>query len=1105
MSNEKENEEKTSKTRPERRWYEARPTFRELFRRYNQPDNIFTTAKNPPDFGEDINEPFGLNSPLSSESSLRMQQIENDLERAMSAGPVTQYDIPTEKLRLSIPTIKKRLFSRFPQASESPSETFGQYIMRPPMYEEQERVFNSPMPSPDGSFMPYQGESPVQQPDTVSSFYDGVKTFIDRMKYANRYSNGQKISSYFGESDMPEAIGELIMKSAEEGKSLYDLSTDDMIKMMGRLVSEKKRIKSGETDSESQSGESAESRLASIDNQIDALNILLKAKRTYATPEKYEDYIRSIYQNGGYGMKLKRDANTAREQMPVTKGWATVGDIASSMTQGLIPLAVNLYSPLLAPVALISDLSLSASTGMAEASMDVDAYEKATGQKINDFNRNLYVYGVGVTNFMLDVLMQGYYFRNASKHNILDFRKLLKGEVLANKKAFSEVKNLVEKSIANRKSRLLTSGKNVLKASGYQAGTEATRSILGDVYTTLYLNPEDYPTLTSIIRNSAVNAGIGAITGGFSDLLSRRAESLFGPLRSVGKGRMTYIKDKNGYIYQYINTDPNSGYYRVRDLKGNFKLFNPEETFNVTTFDYDDYIAAERGWNVKPDHYPTSFLNDKKNSRNPKLKPDFGNKTPFKGKLTGADEAKPGAEANTQPKEITRESLRYNRVYKMPEEIDEVIDRGLLGKIFVDKSTGEFIDIEEKAPFVFPLKGFEQYRTGRQGTQSTEYPGAPFLTGDELVWRMFNPEDADLWLKNNPFFDSRNVNHNFAKEVPEESLYRPFYYRDKNMSDEEYERKLLEILGQDGDGNNDTGNNGQKGKGNIEEDESEDIYGNLATFFNSEKIDPEFDNLHLETFLANADKDSMNDDVGSPFMLHVNGEEKLPVYRDEMGQVFPIPYVISPYEDLLLQAKEMSNRLHIKTVLYKKQSDVPEKLRRRLGLDSPVSSFYNASTNEVGIVLENSSIRDVQIAMLKFGIVMRGLKSILGDRTDKYLRSVYKKIPKEYKKYYYEEYPSIQEGAAAYLVDVATNPKLDDSQWNTFSAIVRRFLKNRFGIGEIEDVDLRYILWQAVNRIKEDDSIKEMQRKSRATRGMSNKHKNSSSGDDAAKDGSKRK
>lgn len=1100
MSNEKENEEKTSKTRPERRWYEARPTFAELYRRYNQPDNIYTTAKNPPDFGEDINEPFGLNSPLSSESSLRMQQIKNDLERAMSAGPITEYEIPTERLKLSIPAIKKRLFSRLPKASESPSETFGQDIMRPPLYEEQERIFNSPMPSPDGSFMPYQGESPVQHPDTVSSFFDGVKNFVNRMNHANRYSLGQKISNYFGEDNMPEAMGELIMKSAEEGKSLYDLSTDDMIKMVGRLVSEKKRINRGETDSENQPGESAESRLASIDNQINALNILLKAKRTYATPEKYEDYIRSIYRDGGYGMKLRSDANTAREQMPVTKGWATAGDIASSMAQGTIPLAVNLFSPLLAPATLIADLSLSASTGMAEASMNVDAYEKATGQKISDLNRNLYVYGTGVTNFVLDVLMQGYFFRNASMHNILDFRKRLKGEVLANEKTFNEVKNLIEKSVANRKSRLFNSGKNVLKASAYQSGTEATRSVLGDVYTTLYLNPEDYPTLTSIIRNSAISAGIGAVAGGVSDVLSRRAESLFGPLRSVGKGRITYIKDKNGYIYQYVDTDPNSGYYRVRDLKGNFRLFNPEETFTATTFNYKDYIAAEREWNKTPYHYPVSYPKDKISQRTPKLEPDFGNNKPFKGKLTGADNAKPGTEADAQPKEITRESLKYNRVYKMPEEIDDVIDRGLLGKIFVDKSTGEFIDTEEKAPFVFPLKGFEEYRTGRQGTQSTEYPGAPFLTGDELVWRMFNPEDADVWLKNNPFFDSRNVNHNFAREVPEESLYRPFYYRDKSISDEEFGRRLLEIIGKDGDKNSGPGNDRNRGNGNFEDDE-EDIYGNLAAIFNSEKIDPEFDNLHIESFLANADKNSINDNEGAPFMLHVDGEEKLPVYRDEMGRIFPIPYVISPYEDLLLQAKEMSNRLHIKTVLYKKQSDIPEKLRRRLGLDSPVSSFYDASNNEVGIVLENSSIRDVQIAMLKFGIIKRGLKSILGDKTDKYLRSVYKKIPKEYKKYYYEEYPSIQEGATAYLVDVATNPKLDDSQWNTFSAIVRRFLKNRFGIGEIEDVDLRYILWQAVNRIKEDDSIKEMQRKSRAMRGMSNKHKGSSSGDNAKKGG----
>ena len=69
--------------------------------------------------------------------------------------------------------------------------------------------------------MPYHGTL-VAPRDTITSFADGMKLFVDRMDNDARYFRGNVTSKYLGEKDYANNIGAVILRSEEKGKTLYN-------------------------------------------------------------------------------------------------------------------------------------------------------------------------------------------------------------------------------------------------------------------------------------------------------------------------------------------------------------------------------------------------------------------------------------------------------------------------------------------------------------------------------------------------------------------------------------------------------------------------------------------------------------------------------------------------------------------------------------------------------------------------------------------------------------------------------------------------------------------------------------------------------------------
>ena len=1246
----------------ERQWYGAQPTMNYLYRLHNTPGRGFAGgmgANGPyPGYREWYDPRSGKNrisGPVAEEVRPRLRSAGNKLRsvrRAMvgaeAGGAAYEFGLPDMPYG-------EALYGRMPRPSEKVSETLGPYIMRPPAYGERRRVFNSPRPEEGGAFMPYHGTS-VAPPDTVTSFADGMKLFAGRMSNDARYFRGNAVSKYFDEAGFIDNIGGIMLRSEKQGKTLFDLSRADMLKMRNEILSEKRRLgQVGAQDAVLQ-GRTPEEYAASLDGQIAVLGNLIKAKDTFTSPGKYEDYVRSIYRSGGRGMEIRREANTARERMPVAKGWAMAGDIMSSVVQNAAPLALRMVSPWLGAASLVGTLSATANSSMAEAAMELDSYEKATGKKIDGARRNAYVFGVGATDLLVDAMMQRFFFKNASMHSVMNFRNSILKNLVATKGGMEEMELLVNKLALSRGKQLALAGKNILAASSMQATSEASQSVMRDMLTTIYRNPEHFPTLTNIIANAAANAGIGFFAGGVMDVLSRRPALLFGQGRNSSGGKLIFLSDVRGRLLHYLGTDKKTGLLKVSDMSGNHGWIDLGSVVKAREFDFADYYAMKkirenpfvdtpqeyyengnlpygikyRGLGARPVFELPAFRAFKKSSARrgvaeaapsdiraerllsgdvDRMIPETELPSPpgagrmntawldriFRPRrkaggnagqdgpaevsgtdlsdidiesllpadldrmITESELSSPSGAGLADPAELDRifrtrgkaggnagqdgpadvsgtdlsdidiESLlpadldrmiteselsspsgagladpaeldrifrprgkagndavqenppvlpddremnlvNSNRVYRFNEDLDDIIDRGVEGQIYYDDPTETFVDREYLAPIredvSYPYdRPLAQFRPGRHGSQRNAYRDAPFLSGDELTWRMFNPEDGDKWLENNPFFEDTGpgTKHNYAIETPVKSPYRPFFYRDNNISDKEYEEMLKEWM------------NGQG------------YYPGLPGYMRPEGdipyyggLDDDYDYRLKDLYLALEDPEGAWNRAVKPIgMLKVNGERRKPLYRTEMGLVQNIPDIISPYEDMLLQAKEMASRLRLRTRLYKTLGDVPEKLRNKLGIDDTTASFYNPNNKEIGIIMEKSGLWDIRSALLKFGVIERGLKGVFGRQTDKLLREIYRRIPPEYKRYYYEEYRSLEEGAAAYLVDVATNPNLDSTAWDEFSSMARLYLLEKYGMGEITDMDLRYILWQAVNRIREDDSIVEMQRKNK--------------------------
>ena len=1091
-------------------WYDAQPTASEYYRYQNEPFRQISRegeAEIYPDYYEKYDARRGKNiisGPLTREIEPRMQSIDEGLRNINNTMAKTKYKYPVYDFNLPSTIDEKQIFGRMPKVSPKPSETFGSYIMRPPVYEERTRLYNSPRPSIGGGFMPYHGTSAAPR-DTITSFADGMKLFVDRMENDARYFRGNVTSKYLGEKDYANNIGAVILRSEEKGKTLYDLSKDEMLDMLDDISQEKESMANGDTNDKKLQGMSPMQYEASLDGQIKVLNSLIKAKDVFTSPERYEDYIRSVYRNGGKGMQIMQEANTKREKMPVAKGWALAGDIASAAVHNILPIAARMISPWASAIALVGNLSLNANSSMAEAAMEIDEYEKATGNKINDLERNSYIYSVGATDLMMDALMQSIFFRNIPRYSVAKFRNTLQGEFKIKKNAVGEMKKLVDQVSSKKFGQLAQTGKQMLMASSMQAASGASQSLTRDLLTTIYRNPEHYPTLTEMLTNAAIGAGIGFGAGGFMDVLSRRPTFLFGQKKHNINGDLVFFEDMPGTTYQYMGTDPKTGLYKGIDLTGKLNWIDPADVVDVRSVKYNDYIALQRRLNERS----KALTKNELNKLVLKLK-SMGRKPVLKLIDKIMPEKKP---VGLSPEEKDKNLLNTHRIYRVSEdspETDEMLERYMEGKVYYDEPSGLVADREILAPVKedlnFPTLYYNgSYHPGRQWFQQKAYKDAPFINGDELTWRMFNPEAGDAWLEHNPFFRTgdKDEPHDYAHEIPYLSPYRPYHYRDKNMSEEEYIKRLEEIMGV---GIDDIEDPSIYENRRIDTGPSEGVDNRKFYFDNKEDLDELekiIDSEHSDFDYDGDDGYAIGGLDGYPMFdedyeppitsLRVNGKDESPIYRDEYGLLLPIPSRISPKEDLILQTKELANRLRLKTRLYRTMEDVPTKIREKLEIDRSTKTFYNPDTKEIGIIVSKSGVIDMRLALLEYGIINRGLKKIFGEKTDDFLREVYRKIPKKYKKYYYEIYGPFDDGAAAYLVDIATNPNLDDSDWNTFSAMARRFLKEKFGIGEIKDVDLRYILWKAVNKIREDDSISAMQKKNKRLKRFWNKDEQSSS------------
>lgn len=125
--------------------------------------------------------------------------------------------------------------------------------------------------------------------------------------------------------------------------------------------------------------------------------------------------------------------------------------------------------------------------------------------------------------FLFDALLQSRYLGNLSRGVKRRASQYFKDELLKNKEARREATKLMN-SLHYTDFARTTLG--VVKDAGVGAVSEGANSAIHDVGRMVYVNPEDYPTLSSILQNAAVGmaagATVGTVAGGLGRVVNRR-------------------------------------------------------------------------------------------------------------------------------------------------------------------------------------------------------------------------------------------------------------------------------------------------------------------------------------------------------------------------------------------------------------------------------------------------------------------------------------------------------------------------------------------------------------------------------------------------------
>lgn len=255
---------------------------------------------------------------------------------------------------------------------------------------------------------------------------------------------------------------------------------------------------------------------------------------------------------GNEGRRIMEEARATENAFPETEGAAVAGEILADVARMGIPVALGAISAPVGVAAGVASVGSSVAESHAQAQMELDNYEEETGEPLSAGQRAAYTAISMGADFLFDALLQSRYLGNLSRGVKRRASQYFKDELLKNKEARREATKLMN-SLHYTDFARTTLG--VVKDAGVGAVSEGVNSAIHDVGRMVYVNPEDYPTLSSILQNAAVGmaagATVGSVAGGLGRVVNRRRNAALRDRQEI-IGTLEY----DGFTTDVVDYDP---------------------------------------------------------------------------------------------------------------------------------------------------------------------------------------------------------------------------------------------------------------------------------------------------------------------------------------------------------------------------------------------------------------------------------------------------------------------------------------------------------------------------------------------------------------------
>lgn len=255
---------------------------------------------------------------------------------------------------------------------------------------------------------------------------------------------------------------------------------------------------------------------------------------------------------GNEGRRIMEEARATENAFPETEGAAVAGEILSEVARMGIPVALGAISAPVGVAAGVASVGSSVAESHAQAQMELDNYEEETGEPLSAGQRAAYTAISMGADFLFDALLQSRYLGNLSRGVKRRASQYFKDALLKNKEARREATKLMN-SLHYTDFARTTLG--VVKDAGVGAVSEGANSVIHDVGRMVYVNPEDYPTLSSILQNAAVGmaagATVGTVAGGLGRVVNRRRNVALRDRQEI-IGTLQY----DGFTTDVVDYDP---------------------------------------------------------------------------------------------------------------------------------------------------------------------------------------------------------------------------------------------------------------------------------------------------------------------------------------------------------------------------------------------------------------------------------------------------------------------------------------------------------------------------------------------------------------------